>query len=410
MLDSLCIGLAIVACIFLIPFITTAFGKILEKIYQYIFGNMGVVAVKNLRGNKHLQNSIVLLAMGIATILMVSIFGRSVVTGLTDFAEQTLNYDLTLVMPRMDRSLILTTRSTKGIKDAYGLNWIQNVKVIGSNERLGQLEGVDTQFPDFKRINGITGDLNQLVKNLNYGRNIVVSNLIKNRLGLKEGDNLSLRLNNKERSYKVIGFVDTMEGEGNYAMIAKRYFKADTGQTYYNELAVKTYEAPAKALKKLFNKFSRSTPSGFTTAEFRAHLLQETDAIFIILDGFSILTALIGLIGLINNLIINFIERKRYLAILRSVGATKKQTIHMILIEAASSGIIGACAGVFTGLLMVAIIPYFTKAMMATIPAKYPLNLFLIVAITGIFITILAAAIPALRTSKLNIVESIKYE
>jgi putative ABC transport system permease protein len=137
MLDSLCIGLAIVACIFLIPFITTAFGKILEKIYQCIFGNMGVFAVKNLRGNKHLQNSIVLLAMGIATILMVSIFGRSVVTGLTDFAEQTLNYDLTLVMPRMDRSLILTTRSTKGIKDAYGLNWIQNVKVIGSNERLG---------------------------------------------------------------------------------------------------------------------------------------------------------------------------------------------------------------------------------------------------------------------------------
>ncbi len=412
--DTLCIGMAVVACVMIVPFLTTGMLKICEPYFRRLFGSVGILAVKNLRGNKNAQNSIVLISISIATILMVSTFGVSVVSGMINFTQKSILYDFSFSLPRMDRIIERSVRSTTGVKAVQGRFIIEDVIVLGSTERIGELHGVDSAYLDFQRITGISGDLREtrkLIEKLNYGRNIIISDLLKNIYGLKKGDSLTLRFNNKDFTYKVIGFVNTIEQGGRFAMIAKRYFKMDTGEKFYTELAVKTNIDPKSVLHTLIKKYDRSLPSGFTIQEFlEEDILKEISGLITILNGFSILTALICLIGLVNNLIVNFLAKKHSLAVLCSVGATRVQTVKIVLIEAVTSGIIGSIIGICFGLIMISIIPNFTRAIVAVIPAQFSITNFIVTGIGGVLVTLVASASPVFKTSKLNIVESIKYE
>lgn len=410
MLDLLCMGLAIASTILLTPFTTAGLIKLFEGLSKYGMGAASALAVKNLRDNRNVQNSIILIAMGISTILLVNILGHSMVIGITDFTEKTITYDLSLITSDLNRTVLPSARSVQGVRDALGLYYAYDINVVGAKDKINLLEGIDpSRFGKFKKI-GSEKSVKPMLEALDYGRNVILTYLLKTRYGLKANDTVTLRLNNKDRTYRVIGFIDTMEADGSYAIISDRYFRADTGQAFYSELAVKTRSNPDVVLKRLLNKFNRSLPSGSTIREHREMIMDEIRGILAVLNGLSIITAAIGLFGLINNLIINFIERKRSIAILRSIGANKLQTIRIVVLEAAFSGIIGGIIGILSGLLVLSIMPYFTRAMIATIPMKLSLPMFLGVGMTGVFITLMASVVPALRSSRLNLIEAIKYE
>jgi len=107
---------------------------------------------------------------------------------------------------------------------------------------------------------------------------------------------------------------------------------------------------------------------------------------------------------------ISFIERKRSIAILRSVGLSKKQTLKMIMIEALTGGCIGGIAGIVGGILMLSTVPHLMQAIDVPLALHYTWSFFINSLIGGIIIALLASISPASKTSKLNIIEAIKYE
>jgi putative ABC transport system permease protein len=118
----------------------------------------------------------------------------------------------------------------------------------------------------------------------------------------------------------------------------------------------------------------------------------------------------IGVFGIFNNLIISFIERKRSLAMMRSVGMSRKQTLKMILIEALTGGIIGGTVGILAGTLLILIVPFVMRAINQVVPIHYSVQEYIIAFGAGIIITLVASISPALKFSKQNIIEAIKYE
>jgi putative ABC transport system permease protein len=93
-----------------------------------------------------------------------------------------------------------------------------------------------------------------------------------------------------------------------------------------------------------------------------------------------------------------------------SLGMSKRQTIKMLFIEALSAGVIGGIMGIATGLAMTAIIPFVMKAMLFPIPMHYQSSIFATCMALGITITLISSIAPALKSSKMNIIEAIKYE
>jgi putative ABC transport system permease protein len=130
-----------------------------------------------------------------------------------------------------------------------------------------------------------------------------------------------------------------------------------------------------------------------------------------ILNIFYVLLALsivVSLFGMVNALALSVFERTRELGMLRAVGLTRRQTRRMIRWEGVITALIGAALGIPLGVLLAAVV---TRAL-HDIDVTFALPVLPIVAfaIVATIAGILAAALPARRASRLNVLQALHYE
>jgi putative ABC transport system permease protein len=82
----------------------------------------------------------------------------------------------------------------------------------------------------------------------------------------------------------------------------------------------------------------------------------------------------------------------------------------MLFVEALSVGIIGAMVGIIGGLILTHIVPYLLDAANLPMDMYYEPITFIICFALGILITMVSSLGPSFKSSKLNIIEAIKYE
>lgn len=119
---------------------------------------------------------------------------------------------------------------------------------------------------------------------------------------------------------------------------------------------------------------------------------------------------IIGISGVLNNLLLSFLERKQSLAVLRSMGMSQGQIIRMIFIESVTVGVVGGILGIVAGWLMISVIPYVVRSMGLNGNMVYSYGMFAMALAAGMVKTVTASISPAMKSSRLNIIESIKYE
>jgi len=394
-----------------IPFITSFLLKFFQQVYGAVFGNEGILAVKNLKDNKNIYNNISLLAIGISVILMINIISYSVGIEVLN-AYKDWKFDIMLSL-NGDRNTEQVLRSIDGVEGTYGaFESFQGIKVVDTDYSIGYMQGIDIiKYRDYAafRLEG-NEDVDELFKKLDDGRNIMVTLMMKDSLGLKIGDKLTLDMNSGEKTYNIIGFYDSIMQNGSNAIISQKYFKTDMEQPYYNRFFVKTSKEPELVLSEIKEKFMRQGVWGNSISNMEKTNYEQNSQFMIILQAFSLLAMLIGIFGVFNNYMISFLERRRYIAIKRSIGLSKKQTLKMIFVEALTGGCIGATVGIIGAMFMLWIVPELMQTIGVPLAIHYKSDLFAASLFTGIIISVIASVSPALKTTKLDIIESIKYE
>ncbi|MCX7708626.1 MAG: FtsX-like permease family protein [Clostridia bacterium] len=413
LMDTVCTLLSIAAVILLLPYLVRGFVAVFERLYIYIFGNEGVLAVKNLRNNKNLLNNVSLLAIGISSLLMINTVTRSSVTEIINYFDTCMKYQMFFWVPEMDKSYEPILKAVDGIKGAKGFYSANGIEVKGTDKKIDSLESANKDFyMDYIDIT-LDGSKEATLKKLEQlenERSIIITGVVRNKLGVKEGDSITLKMPAGDRTYKIIAIWDSMMMGGNYAAIAEKYLKQDMQSKYYSYFAIKSDKNPEELLLFLKDKFARNLANGQTMKEIKDMVVESNSQIFNVMNAFSVITILIGVFGVLNNLIISFIERKRSLAVFRSVGMNKKQIVKMIFIESMTGGLIGGIVGVAAGLIMINIMKHMLTQVIATIPMNYSITMLTISATIGVIIMVTASISPAMKSSKLNIIESIKYE
>lgn len=400
---SICLVISSIAVTLMVPAFTRVMARFIEPIFEKLFGNIGVLASKNLRDNKSIQNNIALLAVGISSIIMINTLSGSVATEVGK-VYRAADFDVFMWMPDMDRAAIQSIVATEGVEDAYGYYERNRVKVKGKDQTIDSLMSCDPNKQNaFWKYNLSDEDM----KALEDGKNIMLAAIFKNVMKVKEGDILVLDTPTGDRNYKVIGFFDNNIG---FAFTSEKNLKQDFKVKKYDSMVVKASADPDAVKAAILKKFSRYDPWVETMKGMEEMNKKGNDQIFGIMKGFSVMAMVIGIFGILNNLLISFIQRKRHMAIFRSVGMSQKQIIRMMFVEAACGGIIGGSAGICAGLLLNAIMPFILKGLSAPIPIHNDPVLFITALLSAILITVLASISPALKSSKLNIIESIKFE
>lgn len=406
---TICMIMSIVSIILLVPYLTNIFVKIFERIYFILFHNEGVLAAKNLKDNKSTFTNISLLAIGISSILMINIVSFSVSKEVGNVYSD-LNFDIWLTNYHSNRNFEKILNTVDGVESICGVYEINNVEIMNKNSKILVLNGIDKNtYSDFWNIH-IEGNENELLKDLDNGRNLLLSKSLKEKFGIEKGGLLELNMKSGIKSYKIIGFFNTLMNNGNYAVISDKYLKADAKLSYYSQFYIKTTKTPTEVTQNIKNRFPRISMYISTMDEMERLNVQSNDQMFTILNGFSVMSLIIGIFGVLNNFILSFIERKRWLAVFRSLGMNKHQIIKMLFIESLTCGLIGGIIGAITGLILVKNVSYILVAINLPVSMHLSPVMFINSILGGMLITFLANISPAIKSSRLNIIDAIKYE
>ncbi|MCX7708631.1 MAG: FtsX-like permease family protein [Clostridia bacterium] len=408
-IDALCVVLSVAAVIMLTPLLTELIVKIFERLYIMVFGNIGSLAAKNLRNNKSILNNISLLSIGISSLLVINTLSFSALEMIANLFS-VRSYEIMLAYPEADKSFERSIASIDGVKSVYSIYEDHRVEVVGRDHRLTAIQGVDSnKYLDYWKFE-FEGNAREMLKGLDEGRNILVTTVLRDTLGVKIGDELTLKMKKGNRTYKISGFYISNLFNGNYILMSNKFLKMDMDTQYFYRIYVKTDEIPQKTFEDIKERLARKQPDIWLVEQMNRENRESYSRLFGILRGFSIMTLVIGIFGVFNNFIISFIERRRSLAVYRSIGMSRSQIIRMIFIEALTGGLAGGSIGVGAGFLLIKTSEYVLKAINQPIDILYSPDTFWISFSAGIIITVAASISPAIKSSKLNIIQSIKYE
>jgi putative ABC transport system permease protein len=410
-IGSISLVFVLIGIVLTVPLLTRLVSASLGRVICMIFGNEGVLAVKNLRENKSVLNNISILGLGISVILMINIISSSLVADVGSLFTDVYKYDIWITGSNLNDDLRRIFEEEDGINEGYGAYSAKNVEIQGKNEKIGWISGVQSnKYFDYYKTDFI-GNQPEVVNKLNEDRNIIVSATLRDKFGYKENDVINLKFNNSTKSYKIIGFIDTVIDNGSFALISSKYLKEDVKTKYYSDILLKTYKDPVQIEKQLKKKFASKKLDIRSLATMKEANIKENQQFMNMLQMLVIMAMIIGGFGVLNNFIISFMERRRSFAILRSVGMSKIQNLKVLFIEALTGGTIGGVIGIVGGSALCSVIPYVIKGL-SGIPFNLHMEVstFVLALIAGVLISLIASVGPALKSSKLGIIEGIKYE
>lgn len=404
-LGSVGMLLSLTSVIMLVPYITSVFIRIFEKLYIFVFGNIGILSAKNLRENGNIINNISMLAIGISSLLLFNTASYDNVASITDMHRDAL-YDIEMYAANADRNMENRLLNIEGVKGVYGDYETYNVEIAGRNERISAIKGVDkTKLTDFWRVSTEGGPAD-IFDRLDEGRNILLTETLRKKFNVKAGDFLKLKMAGGEKEYRVIGFFDNFMKRENFAFVSQRFLKSDMQLKYYNGIFIKTYGDYDRVKERIEQEFVRQKPYVETKYKQQEEYLESNKQVMLLMNGFSVLSIIIGVFGVLNNLLISFISRKRSLAVFRSMGMSKVQIVKMIFLEAFTGGIIGGLFGVATGTLMIVVLAGASNSG----EIHYPVSSYILYVIAGAAVMLAASISPALKSSRLDIISAVKFE
>jgi len=408
-INVLCLLTLCVGIVFLVPLFTDFMLIILDKLMTPLFGNIGFLGVKNIKDNKSILNNISLLTLGIAGILMINLISYSVGVEVLD-VYNSAKFDVWYYEYGNDRDTEQRIKTVEGVEDTLGVYNTYGIKIKNTDYEIGSVFGINPyeyfDYWDFP----IVGDKDEIIKNVVESRSVILSTMIRDKFDYKVGDDIILEFDKSDKVYKVAGFTKTLMNNGSLAMVSENYLKKDAELKFYDDIYIKTSTDPERVKELLETKFTRTKPWISTLHELQVKNMEANNQIFMLLKGFSFVAMVIGIFGILNNFIVSMLSRKRNFAMMRSVGMSKSQTIKMLSVEAICSGLVGGVAGVISGIAFLIITGFILKAMDLPVGIHYSIDMMIIGVISGSIISLFSNLIPSIKTSKMNIIEAIKYE
>ncbi|MBU3181973.1 ABC transporter permease [Clostridium psychrophilum] len=420
-LSSIFILASIIGLVFVYPKVIDLVTNVLYKIFR---GRSKVIvfALNNLRTSKVLMGNITLIVISMLSIFMITSIGTSmkdVVTG----AYKQMDFDVS-VSGIKDVSGIqgvsVTDKLISKIKDNKNVNKdsIQIVKLVmgsANKDTMIVLEGIDSK--KYQKFNGYleldSDKYRDMYKKFDKSTDseIIITDKLKRALNVNVGNKITIEVNDIKKNLKIIGTMDgKVYNNGQFVLMKNDVMKKEFNVIEANQIAFKTTKSPEIVKKQLKTVVKNFGATATTRDEFQKRNLDQNQMIVNILSIFSYLAIFIAALGVLNNITIGFLQRKRELAVLSSVGMSDGARNGMLLWESVFSVVWSVVIAIPYSYLGLSLL---TKTMTAM---EMPMHIVLdiksvpIYAVAALVLIVLGSLPIMLKSNKLSIINELKYE
>lgn len=395
------------AAILMIPPAADGAAWVMEKLYGRCFGNEGMLAARNLRKNHNVHQNITLLFISLSAIITISVVGSFVNQYIGDvFDGAALDG---FADAQMTPEFVQEVHEISGVREVMPL-YVMNGTIECDGVLFDRLEAVEdlsqytamlaVKYPDAEAENAALSGFGQ-------GREILLNADTMKQHGLAAGDTVELAMEGRAFEYRVIGSMKSRADDAQ-AVIPAACATSDFGQSQYGFLAY-TADDPDAAMIRIRDLFGEKENWSRTIEEFNQDALGVVDAFLSPMHKLTYFILFLAAVGVVNNLLINYLQKRRTIAMYKSVGMSNGQNIKMTLLEGFSSGIIGAFIGVVVSWLLIQTIFLVAGPKIAMTPTL-DARVFLAAGLAGILINLAGAVVPVIKGSKMKLVEEIKCE
>lgn len=370
----------------------------------------GVISGKNIGYNKMIISSSRLIAVSLSLMLAILTVSNSFAKTFESFKYI---YDADILAINVSKSAkeYEKLKELEGVKELdYLYYYFDTVTYNGNKEFKGSAPcfiGLDNSMDGIK-------ELDYKIKNLKEDE-ILIDEAYAKRNNIKLNDTLKMKFNvlNKEISYKVVGFVNSVYFSSSRSIIVvdlQNYLDNFTDIPVWVQIVAKEGTDLQKLKTKINDEIKEVSVQVMTFDEYIAEQESSTSSImslFYIIIGLAVI---LSFIGIVNNQIIGFIQRRKELAVLNSTCMSRTQLKRMLKVEILVANAIACIIAIITGYLATGMIESFLKGMSMYVDVTY--DWIFILKFVGIIyiVLMLTLIIPSKRIKKMNIVDEIKYE
>ena len=366
-----------------------------------------MLASRNMRDNKNITQNITLLFISISAVIAITVVGNFVNTYITDvfngaelqgFADGEMNRDFAQQIEKMD-----------GIEKVLPV-YVFNHEMQCEGIVFSRLEATDNLewYNSMLNLHYTKKDMESFaVSEFSKTRSIVLSEDCLKRAGFRIGDIVTLANGVGSNSYAIVGSFKSRATDVE-AIIPSAYAVSDFGASNYNFLAY-TAADPDSIMVQIRDLFGSMQNWSRTVEEFNTDAISTVGAFLKPMHSMTYFILLLAAVGIVNNLLINYMQKRRTIAMYKSVGLSNRQNIKMTLIESFTSGMIGSFVAVTVSYLEIQTIFLVAGPKISMLP-ELDFKVFLSAGAMGVLITLTGSVVPIIKSRKMKLVEEIKFE
>ncbi|HEY4727896.1 MAG TPA: FtsX-like permease family protein, partial [Actinomycetes bacterium] len=334
-------------------------------------------------------------------------------------------FDTGEVRDPMPASLLERVRAVDGVRVAEG-SVTGYAQLVGKNGKAVTTSGAPSLGVSFNQDSAFTAGSTVRSGRLPTGPDdVAIDAKTAEDTGYKVGDRVKVLFQGPARSFTVSGIIGFGQADnlGGARLVG---FDLATDQKVMNREGrfdeIDAAAEPGVTPEQLRDRVRAAVDSryevltGQELAEDTAASINDTIGRFLstALLAFAFVALLVGGFLIFNTFTIIVAQRTRELALLRCLGASRRQVMNSVLIESAIVAVVASLVGLGAGVLIAsglkALLSGFLGADIPTTGIQFRPRTVIVSLVVGLVVTVLAALIPALKATRVPPVAALQPE